>query len=470
MVRSVAKATRSTTRSVAATTQPVDISNLAACVEDVRLAALDSDTGPIDPVDFSNLMGRLVASRDRLPPLYREMVYDPFLETMTDLGRDGFVDLLLNDPDRERGAGLVLDVAHAILQNGERYEDQATDAFQEVVSDLYDGFLSMADRLGVNPPDHSTVAPLVKWGNPDFGPYTWTISATESIGLGTGIVSLPPANARRGMLAWSAVGHETAGHDILHADDGLAQELAVSVFNSLNSANVGNVLPAYWSSRIDETASDVLGILNMGPAAGIGLIGYFRGLNAAFTGVAKLRNDGPAGDSHPADILRGYLAAATVRLLEFDQAGQWADLIEQETAADLGTISVTGRTITAAQAKQSAEIVATTIAGMKLQSLEQHSLGEIQNWRNHDEEINQHLRGLLSRAESLPKSLESGMYGAHVVAAGVTAALAGDGPLQVIFDRAKSLLKMMHDANPSWGPLFVLHPGNLVRHPTYRRK
>ena len=171
----------------------------------------------------------------------------PFLETMTDLGRDGFVDLLLNDPDRERGAGLVLDVAHAILQNGERYEDQATDAFQEVVSDLYDGFLSMADRLGVNPPDHSTVAPLVKWGNPDFGPYTWTISATESIGLGTGIVSLPPANARRGMLA-------------------------------------------------------------------------------------------------------------------------------------------------------------------------------------------------------------------------------GDGPLQVIFDRAKSLLKMMHDANPSWGPLFVLHPGNLVRHPTYRRK
>ncbi|MEZ6091830.1 MAG: hypothetical protein R3C05_28260 [Pirellulaceae bacterium] len=297
MVRATTKSKRKTTRSKSAAkpSQAIDISNLASCIEDARLAALDSDVGPDDPTEFSNLMGRLVASRDRLPPLYRQAVYAPFLETMTDLGRDGFVEILLRDPARESTAGLVLDVAHAILQNGERYEDQATDAFQEVVSDLYDGFLSMEDRLGVNPPDHSTIAPLVKWGNPSFGPYTWTISATESVGLGTGIVNLPPANARRGLLAWSAVGHETAGHDILHADEGLAQELAVSVFNALNEANVGNVLPAYWASRIDETASDVLGILNTGPTAGIGLIGYFRGLNAAFSGTATLRQKEACG-------------------------------------------------------------------------------------------------------------------------------------------------------------------------------
>ncbi|MEZ6114036.1 MAG: hypothetical protein R3C99_23940, partial [Pirellulaceae bacterium] len=149
MVRATTKSKRKTTRSKSAAkpSQAIDISNLASCIEDARLAALDSDVGPDDPTEFSNLMGRLVASRDRLPPLYRQAVYAPFLETMTDLGRDGFVEILLRDPARESTAGLVLDVAHAILQNGERYEDQATDAFQEVVSDLYDGFLSMEDRL-----------------------------------------------------------------------------------------------------------------------------------------------------------------------------------------------------------------------------------------------------------------------------------------------------------------------------------
>ena len=41
-------------------------------------------------------------------------------------------------------------------------------------------------------------------------------------------------------------------------------------------------LSDYWKSCIDEAASDVLGILNIGPAAGIGLIGHFRGWNEAW--------------------------------------------------------------------------------------------------------------------------------------------------------------------------------------------
>jgi hypothetical protein len=32
----------------------------------------------------------------------------------------------------------MFDIAHSILQNGEGYQETATDAFQEVVSDLYD--------------------------------------------------------------------------------------------------------------------------------------------------------------------------------------------------------------------------------------------------------------------------------------------------------------------------------------------
>jgi hypothetical protein len=36
-------------------------------------------------------------------------------------------------------------------------------------------------------------------------------------------------------------------------------------------------------------------------------------------------------------------------------------------------------------------------------------------------------------------------------------------------DRMLAMLKAMHDANPSWGPLFVRHPGSLVADRAYIR-
>ncbi|MCM3465812.1 hypothetical protein M3660_23100, partial [Bacillus licheniformis] len=142
----------------------------------------------------------------------------------------------------------------------------------------------------------------------------------------------------------------------------------------------------------DETASDVLGILNMGPAAGIGLIGYFRGLNGAWNGTPTLRNTGPEYDSHPADILRGYLAAETVRLLQFDQAEAWAEAISAETDKDLTTIQLGRQTVDAKTARKSAAVVAQAITESRLNSLEQHSLGQIQNWHNEDERIASQIR------------------------------------------------------------------------------
>ncbi|WP_238933624.1 hypothetical protein [Brevibacillus choshinensis] len=201
-----------------------DFRDLPACMEDVTLAALDEYTGPPDPTEYQSLYGRLQEVAETLPPLYREHVYHPFLQAMDKLSESGFAQMLRRDPQKEREAGLFCDIAQAILQNGEAYERDATDAFQEVVSDLYDGFLSEEDRSGIKPPDESLIAPLVKWGRPQFGPYTWTAEAAAHFGIKTGIVNLPPANARLGLLAWSALGHETAGHDILHADTGLLGE------------------------------------------------------------------------------------------------------------------------------------------------------------------------------------------------------------------------------------------------------
>lgn len=151
-----------------------NLSALGNCVEDVRSAVVDGDVGPADPTDFHSLRGRLVASRTRLPPLYRQTVLDPYKQALESLGVEGFTQILIQDPNKEGAAGLMMDLAHAVLQNGEGYEELATDGFQEVVSDLYDGFLNAEDRRGVEPPDQGIVAPLVKWGNPLFGPYTFT--------------------------------------------------------------------------------------------------------------------------------------------------------------------------------------------------------------------------------------------------------------------------------------------------------
>jgi len=445
-----------------------DISNLAACIEDARQAGLDQDPGPPEPTDFSSLLGRLHAARLKVPPLYLDTVYTPFLNKLTSLGEAKFNQILASDPGREGQAGLLMDIAQAILQRADGFEAKAIGAFEEVVSDLYDGFLSAEDRSGVEPPDQETIPPLVKFGNPNFGPYTWPADVTRKIfGVEAAIVNLPPSNTRRGLIAWPALGHETAGHDVLHADNGLLLEVSNAVRTALLAETGTAALAGYWADRIDETASDVLGILNMGPAAGIGLIAFFRGLNAAFSGRAKLRNTGPQSDPHPADILRGFLAAATVRELKFAGAAAWADVIEAETKKDVTTIVLEDRRVTQAVAQRSAALVAQAIVTHPMLALENHAFGDIQNWRDADEAIAQQLQTCLTTAIPLTAELEAGVYAAHLVAAATTTALSRNADISLLFQRMLELLKRMNDRNPSFGPLAVRHPGDLVRDRAY---
>jgi len=448
-----------------ATINPPSAAGLPECIDDARSAALDSDPGLEIPLEYKPLLARLEAVGERFPPLYQKAMAQPFTETLTRLGERKFKSILAQDPYHESSAGLLLDIAQALLQQGEDYLEVATDAFQEVVSDLYDGFLSAADRRGVKPPDRGVVPPLVKWGNPDFGPYTWPVDATFSFGAAAGIVSLPPANARAGLLAWSALGHETAGHDILHADDGLQLELADELRRRLTS--LGHGLADYWADRIDETASDVMGILNMGPAAALGLIGYFRALNAAFSGDARLRCEGAEDDPHPVDVLRGFLGAEVVNLLQFTGHTKWSKLLQDETAHDLGRISIDRRELPLDVARQSTRLVAETLVSYKARNLEEHALGDIQNWRDKDERKVRALRTALRTGAQPPAELLIETYAAHAVAAAVVEGAADGSQLPQVFARMLAVLKAMHDKNPAWGPLFVVHPGSMTRQRLY---
>jgi len=440
-----------------------DIKNLQNCTDEARKAALDSDAGPVEPDQYHSLLGRLQTAKAKIPPLFLDSAFNPYYQALVNMGESGFNKILIKDPEREGLAGLMLDIAQAFLQKGEGFESKALESFEEVVSDLYDGFLSAEDRRGVAPPEQETLPPMVKFGNPEAGPYTWPADATGSFGMKVAVVNLPPAEAHKGLLAWPALGHETCGHDILHADNGLLQEVADTVRSGLSADAATKALASYWADRIDETCSDVLGILNMGPSPAIGLIGYFRALNEAFAGQPTLRNTGPASDPHPADIVRGVLAAATVRQLEFSDAARWADVIEAETKKDVRKIILAGRTISLATARKSAEVVSKVIVTHPMHALEHHAFGEIQTWRDTDESIVQQLRKSLTTANPLPRSLNGKVYAAHVVAAATMSALAGGPNIAVILQRMIDLLKMMNDKNPSFGPLAVRHPGNIVR-------
>jgi hypothetical protein len=442
----------------------VDISHLDQCVDDVKRALAMQDRVMYFTTDYNQLMDRLRSSevQNAFPQIYQQTVLNPFVTYLERLGAWGFSSVFAGqgNPQTEFLRAILPDVAEALLQNGEQFAVKATNAFQEVISDLYDGFLGEQARISnttgmpIKPPDRGVLPGIVKWGNPDAGPYTWPVDATAEIGVGAAIVSLPPAHRNGGLLAWTALPHETAGHNILHADTGLLEELGNKVYAGVLAGVRDPFLANYWKQCIDETASDVLGILNTGPTTGMGLIGYFRGLVGG-----SLRNVGylPPSDTHPIDVLRGFLAASVVSRCSFSGAKEWSDVIRAETRKDLGTLYlVDPRTrryhlLSQQNAIRSADIVAHVILNSKLSTLEGHSLLEIQDWTNEDQQKVDRLAQLLSAGQELTDEFKnSGYDAAHVVAAATQEAFRGAAPVQTLFDRMVVFLDVMHQYNTVW--------------------
>jgi hypothetical protein len=441
--------------------------NLKASQDEALANLKISDKGPANPASLSTLKLKLQAAKDKLPPNYRDAVYEPFMKIVDELTDTDFKKI--SNPDSNEGFAFF-DIAQAIIQAGSDYQKDATDAFEEVVSDLYDGFLSAEDRHNIKLPDYNVLPPLVKWGNPDFGPYTLTSESTASFNINCAIVNLAPSNARGCLVGWGCLAHETSGHDIAHADEGLLKEMSKAVKNALKSdkkiknISIRNTLASYWSSRIDETASDIMGILNIGPAAAASLIPYFRSLLGAFGQPAKLRSDGPSNDEHPADILRVMLGASAVQLLSFNENKNWAKAILAEGLKDMTSIVLNQSSkIDKASAQRSADIVAKVIMQTEFEVLDGHSLQEIQDWSNEDEKIVAVLRKALNGTAKPEAKIMDGVYAAHVVAAAIYESLLVKQEIAPLFDKMIKLLKKMHEANPGWGPLYILHPGDIKR-------
>jgi hypothetical protein len=421
---------------------PLDLSNLGGLTADARSAFRAQDSIDLPDVrPLSALVDRRVASLRRagskLPSAYRWRVVHPLLAVLRE-----------RSADATQYAEYVEELSEAILPH-KGVLGEATAAFQEVVHDVYAGFLDAADRKGARLPDRDVLAPLVKWHALGDGEGPYTVGEDEDWEVSAGYVSLPITHAEQGLAGWTLLAHETAGHDILGANHDLTEELRTRVHSALGARSG---LDRYWSERIEETASDIIGVLNMGPAAAIGLVSYFRGINSAWIGSARLQTEEEEEDEHPLDIFRGFLVAEVVRLLQFDDAEEWALAILREVRKDARgrVIRTTEGRFDEADVHASAAIVARTVALRELKSLEGHALSQIQNWRNSDEAVVLDLRRHFRRGARIPRKFSGGSYAAHAVSAAVVEALGGRAVRGTIVT-LREILVRMHRRNPVRG-------------------
>lgn len=441
-----------------------DISNLPNCITEVRQANAQPPAVPTFDrykTNYNQLLADLQAAIPHLPYVYQQAAARPLIRYLRNYGPLRFQLLFQTRTNNSQIASLqqiIADACMAVLVFDAQV-NLGTNAFSEVVSDLYNSFLSNANRVSqqgtpIEPPTYGVIPPLVTFGNQDAGPYTWPAPATaQMLGLKCAIVSLPPAQLTGGVLAWSSLGHETGGHDVTHADRGLLDELTQQVRRAVNTRFRSPALANYWARCIDETSADALGILNVGPSAGMGLIGYFRAL-----GNGKLRTVGSTSDPHPIDLLRGYFAAAMVKRLSFAGAAEWSATIFAETAKDnapLYFVDALGNyspfPVSLADAIASVDVVADTILTAKLQSIQGHSFQELLDWKDSDQAIVDNLVPVIKVSNTLPIELQGpGFYASYVVAAATQAALENGTILSNVFSNMQFFLATMHLQNPTW--------------------
>jgi hypothetical protein len=220
----------------------------------------------------------------------------------------------------------------------------------------------------------------------------------------------------------------------------------------------------YWKYTMDETASDVCGLLNLGPAAGIGLAVLLISITEMRTGKRNLVSSGRLSDVHPIHAIRVLLAADVIRNipdLDAHVAGMWADALEgivdkyidNKNEYVLYTQTESGKEknteIPYDDMRNTVKIVAKTLAFTPLMSLEGHSLSEINTWANSDETIALRIANeLLDKKEPsiISGKYEDTIYAAHIIS-GAVIALANMADLQTTTDLAINALNKMYDTN-----------------------
>ncbi len=237
-----------------------------------------------------------------LPDAYKDNVVHRLINCLIHhLQKDQFDKIFSTHPEdlseeKEKNIHFCLPIlVEALLQRGyeSRYDRPAFEdllAFQGIINTIYNIAI---DHMAIPTP------PLVAWNKKHKGPFTITEEKIQKTfeeyaeKISVGVVCLPPKYRTRGLFAWSVMGHEVAGHHLIQSKVGLLDELTKSVKAAIENKLEPRLkkegitykeehlacLKEYWSmpKRVEELASDILGVLSTGPSIAIGIIGYLRG-------------------------------------------------------------------------------------------------------------------------------------------------------------------------------------------------
>ena len=202
---------------------------------------------------------------------------------------------------------------------------------QALASDIYTSFLDSRRELTSLPPLQQPLPPVVSFtspfrenSKPPLPPFTLDIDDMQQLwrDFKTSLVAVP-WGYKNHPLFWSVLAHEVGGHDVLHADTDLLDEIIQSLDSVLPQDPYQKALWKYWG---EETTSEVCGILNLGPAYAIGamvfyayfyatngrkrrdedvLLNYTAGYVEKDTGHEKI-------DNHPCHILFPHIALGVI--------------------------------------------------------------------------------------------------------------------------------------------------------------
>lgn len=295
------------------------------------------------------------------------------------------------------------------------------------------------------------------------------------------MVSLP-SSFRDHPLLWASLAHETGGHDCLHADAGLLPELSQSVMTffgggaitSSRHISANQFLGLLWSFWMDEAASDVYGVMNIGPGFGLNLVAFFAAMWERLkpTGKPTLRTfsgaDPKTGmlDPHPTDILRPYLimgATGALQALSADRRGQYSQdlqLLAQITADGATTVEIQGRvpvgpgaslpvnaTLPMDVMQASAQHVGSLIASSTLTALGGNKIQALETWDDSDDDIAR----LIAQNMTANSSVAGQGDDAALLAGATIAAFDQPGQYDTITARLNEALDASFASDPYWG-------------------
>lgn len=469
---------------------PVAEQNFRAVFE--RLKAIDlfgegPPTPPFRAVTVDAVRPSIEETAVALPLVFRRVYVDPLLDQLPHA-----LLLLQQTGNPEVAQALTETLAGAVYDHGSHEIAAPLHRFLAVVSNFYRSFLSAKRRARAELPLRGFVPPLAMFQHSGRrGPFTLTGPTVEQLcGSSVGVVSLPSVY-REHPLLWASLAHETGGHDVLHADPGLLDELAAGIGSffgggaSLNPAHptAAQLVKILWTWWIDEAASDVYGLLNIGPTFAHNLIAFFAALNSRAPhgpDQPTLRTSTPRTengllDTHPVDVLRPHLAIGVIQSLRGLSASTRDRYINDintltnlcaggaQEVGIVGSLPLQGggslqlnHRLPLSDMQDAARRVGTFIASARLRSLDDHSIQELETWDDPDETTAARIADLLKNNASVVGAGDD----AQLLAGATLAVLDKPTSYDTITSRLNDALDFSFATDPIWGlplpdPLYV---------------